>query len=57
MGAVVSVVRPILIQAMGSCQVKKLVVELLERYVKSTDNDVDDLIAATVKAALLKDCK
>lgn len=42
--------------AMNSCQVKKLVVELITRYVQSTDNDIDDLIAGTVKTALLKGC-
>lgn len=57
LGVVVSVVKPVLFKAMSSCQVKKLVVELLERYVKSTDNDVDDLIASTVKTALLKGCE
>jgi hypothetical protein len=50
------IAKPLLFKAMSSCQVKKLVVELLERYVKTTDNDVDDLIATTVKTALLKDC-
>jgi len=56
MPAILLVIKPILFKLMGSCQVKKLVVELLERYVKTTDNDVDDLIAATVKTALLKGC-
>ena len=36
-------------------RVKELVIALLEKYVKSTDNDVDDLIVATVKSGLLKD--
>lgn len=57
MPAILLVIKPILFKLMGSCQVKKLVVELLERYVKTTDNDVDDLIAATVKTALLKGCE
>jgi hypothetical protein len=56
MPAILLVIKPILFKLMGSCQVKKLVVELLERYVKTTDNDVDDLIASTVKTALLKNC-
>jgi len=55
--AVLLVVKPLLFKMMSSCQVKKLVVELLERYVKTTDNDVDDLIAVTVKTALLKECE
>ncbi len=57
MGAVVALVKPILIQAMNSCAVKKLVVDLIDRYVKTTDNDIDDVIAATVRTALLKNCK
>ena len=57
LAAALVVVKPLLFKAMSSCQVKKLVVDLLERYVKSTDNDVDDLIAATVKTALLKGCE
>jgi len=57
LAAVLMVVKPLLFKAMSSCQVKRLVVELLERYVKSTDNDVDDLIVSTVKTALLKGCE
>jgi hypothetical protein len=54
--AVVALVRPLLVQVMGSCQVKKLVADLVDRYVKTTDNDIDDVLAATVRSALLKDC-
>jgi len=36
-----------------SAEVKKLVVELLERYSASTDNTIDDLIVLTVRKALL----
>jgi len=50
----VSVVKPIILQAAQSRQVKELVVQLMERYVKATDNDIDNVIFATVKAALLK---
>lgn len=57
MPAILLVIKPILFKLMGSCQVKKLVVELLDRYVKTTDNDVDDLLASTVKTALLKGCE
>ena len=56
MGALVEVVRPLLLAAMNSCHTKRLVVELLERYVKTTDNDIDDLISGTVRTALLKNC-
>lgn len=39
-----------------SCEVKKFVVYLLEKYSKSTDNDVDDKLVDLVKTALLKNC-
>jgi hypothetical protein len=57
MGAFVALVKPLLISAMNSCQTKKLVCELIDRYVNTTDNDIDNLIATTVKTALLRDCK
>lgn len=53
----VSLIKPVLITFMNSCEVKKLVCELIDRYVKSTDNDIDNVIAATVRTALLRDCK
>ena len=56
MGALVEVVKPIIFAALNSCHTKKLVVELLERYVKTTDNDIDNVIAASVRTALLKNC-
>jgi len=56
LGTLVEVVKPLLIAAMNSCHTKRLVVELLERYVKTTDNDIDDLLAGSVRTALLKDC-
>jgi len=57
LGQIVEIVKPLLFAALNSCHTKKLVVELLERYVRTTDNDVDDLIAGTVRTALLKNCK
>jgi hypothetical protein len=56
MGALVELVKPILFAALNSCHTKRLVVDLRERYVKTTDNDIDDVIATTVKSALLKNC-
>ena len=53
MGSLVSVVKPIITWLANSIEVKKLVVELLEGYVKSTDNTVDDLVVETVRKALL----
>ena len=57
MGALVELVKPLLIVALNSCHTKKLVCELLDRYVNTTDNDIDNVIAATVRTALLRDCK
>ena len=57
MGVLVEVVKPLLLAAMNSCHTKKLVVELIERYVNTTDNDIDNVLAATVRTALLRDCK
>ena len=57
MGALVEVVKPLIFAATNSCHTKRLVVELLERYVNTTDNDIDNVIAASVKSALLKNCK
>lgn len=56
LGQLVEIVKPLLFAALNSCHTKKLVVEMLERYVRTTDNDVDDLIAGTVRTALLKNC-
>jgi hypothetical protein len=50
----VSIVKPIILQAAQSRQVKELVIQLMEKYVKATDNDIDNIIFATVKTALLK---
>jgi hypothetical protein len=55
MGAVVAVVKPILLKIATQPAVKKLVIELLEKYVKSTDNSIDDNIVVAVKAAIFKD--
>ena len=57
MGVLVEVVKPLILAAMNSCHTKKLVCELLDRYVDTTDNDIDDLIAGTVRTALLKGCE
>lgn len=54
---IVSLVKPIILSAMNSCEVKKLVCELLDRYVKTTDNDIDDIISKMVRDALLRECR
>lgn len=40
---------------MNSREVKEFVVKLLERYSKSTDNDIDDMVVTLVKNALLRE--
>jgi hypothetical protein len=57
MGALVELVRPLVMAAINSCHTKKLVCDLLDRYVQTTDNDVDNVIAATVRTTLMKNCK
>jgi hypothetical protein len=57
MGVLVEVVKPLLLAAINSCHTKRLVCELLDRYVNTTDNDIDNLLAGTVRTALLRDCK
>ena len=52
MGAVVSVVKPILISIATHPAVKNLVIELIEKYVKSTDNTIDDIVLTLVKEKL-----
>ena len=53
----VKIIQPILVAFMNSCEVKRLVCDLIDRYVRTTDNDIDDVISMTVKTALLKNCK
>jgi hypothetical protein len=56
MGALVELVKPLIFVAINSCHTKRLVCDLLDRYVKTTDNDIDNVISATVRTALLKNC-
>jgi len=56
MGALVELVKPIIFAALNSCHTKKLVCDLLDKYVATTDNDVDNVIASSVRTALLKNC-
>jgi glycopeptide antibiotics resistance protein len=53
MSKVVSLLKPALHWLHDSTEVKKLVIELLQRYAESTKTDVDDLLVATVSKALL----
>lgn len=57
LGTLVEVVKPLIMAAMNSCHTKRLVADLLDRYVQTTDNDIDDLLSNAVKTALLRECK
>jgi len=52
MAALVAVVKPLVVSIATHPAVKNLVVELLEKYVKTTDNTVDDVVVALVKEKL-----
>ena len=53
MSKVVSLLKPALLWLRDSTEVKRLVIELLQRYAESMETDVDDLLVATVSKALL----
>lgn len=40
----------------NSCEVKRFVVRLLEKYIVTTDNDIDDMVVDLVRTKLLKNC-
>jgi hypothetical protein len=52
MGAVVAVVKPLLIQIATHPAVKQLVLDLLKKYVDSTDNSIDNVVYDLVKDKL-----
>lgn len=52
MGAVVSVLKPILLQLATNPAVKNLVLDLLKKYVDSTDNSIDNVVYDLVKDKL-----
>ena len=39
-----------------SCEVKKFVIHRLEKYSKSTDNDIDDMAVNLIRTKLLNNC-
>jgi hypothetical protein len=39
-----------------SCEVKRFVVHLLEKYAKSTGNDIDDVAVNLIRTKLLNNC-
>jgi hypothetical protein len=50
----IAFIQPLLLKLATHPAVKNLVISLLEKYVKSTDNSIDDAILATVKELLFK---
>jgi hypothetical protein len=52
MGAVVAVVKPLLISIATHPAVKNLVLDLLKKYVDSTDNSIDNVVYQLVKEKL-----
>ncbi len=52
MGAVVAVVKPLLISIATHPAVKNLVLDLLKKYVDSTDNNIDNVVYQLVKEKL-----
>ena len=52
MGAVIAVVKPLLISLATNPAVKNLVLDLLKKYVDSTDNSIDNVVYEMVKDKL-----
>ena len=48
----ITLVKPILFAFFKSDAVKKLIIDLLEKLVKETDNDLDDTAVAALRVAL-----
>jgi hypothetical protein len=52
--ALVEIVKPLLISIATHPAVKQLVLDLLGKYVRTTDNSIDDVVLALVKEKLFK---
>jgi hypothetical protein len=52
MEALIAIVKPILFSFLTSSAVKELVIQLLEKYVSTTDNRVDDALVEIVREKL-----
>lgn len=52
--ALLPLAKSVVLKAVQSPVVKELVIQILERIVANTDNDLDDIIVAKLKKALLK---
>lgn len=54
MDFIVNVLKPFIVKIATHPSVKNLVIELLEKYVTTTDNSIDNMLLATVKELLFK---
>ena len=52
MNALILIVKPLLFSFLTSKAVKDLVIQLLEGYVKTTDNQIDDVLVKIVEEKL-----
>lgn len=52
MDAIVTFLKPFIIKIANHTAVKNLIVELLEEYVKTTDNSIDNVIVETIRELL-----
>jgi hypothetical protein len=50
----VNIVKPIIISIATHPAVKQMVVDLLQKYVRTTDNSIDDVVLAMVKDRIFK---
>ena len=48
----ITLIKPILFAFLNSDAVKKLIIDLLQKLVKETDNDLDDTAVIALKIAL-----
>jgi hypothetical protein len=53
MTAIIKIASPVILSLFSRREVKELVVALLERYAKTTDNNIDDTVVKMVKDSLL----
>ncbi len=52
MSALIQIIKPILFKFLTSEAVKDLVIQLLQSYVKTTDNQIDDVLVKIVEEKL-----
>lgn len=54
MGLTIALIKPFVLQIATHPAVKKLVIDLLTKYVNTTDNSIDNMVLETVKELLFK---